>query len=134
MRLLLDTNRYQDVVAHDLEVAQRLQRAEQVFISLISVGELLAGFASGTRQSRNEARLRQFVELQDVSVLGLDFDTARHYADVSARLRRLGKPIPANDMWIAAQALQHDLTLDTRDEHFRAVPGLRLADSPEGEP
>ena len=64
MRVLLDTNRYIDLVAHDLAVAERIQRADQVFLSLISVGELLAGFARGSKRARNEERLRQLFDSQ----------------------------------------------------------------------
>lgn len=53
-------------------------------------------------------------------------ETARHYAGVFAALRRIGRPIPQNDMWIAACALEHDLTLHTTDAHFSEVPGLKL--------
>jgi len=58
-----------------------------------------------------------------------DLETARHYAEVNQNLRRRGTPIPTNDIWIAALALQHDLTLDTRDKHFQHVPGLKLIDA-----
>jgi tRNA(fMet)-specific endonuclease VapC len=126
MRVLLDTNRYIDLVAHDLAVAERIQRADQVFLSLISVGELLAGFARGSKRARNEERLRQLFDSQQVTLLLPDIETARFYAEISSQLRRQGRPIPTNDMWIAAQALQHGLTLDTRDGHFQHVPGLTL--------
>ena len=126
MRVLLDTNRYIDLVAHDLAVAERIQRADQVFLSLISVGELLAGFARGSKRVRNEERLRQLFDSQQVTLLLPDIETARLYAEISSQLRRQGRPIPTNDMWIAAQALQHGLTLDTRDGHFQHVPGLTL--------
>lgn len=53
-------------------------------------------------------------------------DTARQYGELFAKLRRQGTPIPTNDIWIAALALQYDLTLDTRDEHFKRVPDLKL--------
>jgi tRNA(fMet)-specific endonuclease VapC len=126
MRLLLDTNRYADVVAHDLDVSARMQQADQVWLSLITVGELLAGFAQGSRRRRNEERLKQLFELQGVGLLLPDLETARRYSEVALQLRKKGTPIPTNDMWIAAQALQHDLTLDTRDDHFRRVLGLKL--------
>ncbi|MCC6493980.1 MAG: type II toxin-antitoxin system VapC family toxin [Pirellulales bacterium] len=127
MRLLIDTNRYKDAVARDFEVAERLQAAEEVWLSVITVGELLAGFAQGTRRERNEARLRQMIEMQGVGVLVPDFDTAQLYGQIIAHLRKQGMLIPTNDVWIAAQALQHGLLLDTRDQHFRRVPGVQLA-------
>lgn len=126
MRLLLETNRYGDLVAQDLAVVARVQQASEVWLSLITVGELLAGFAHGSRQQANEQQLQQLLALQGVGLLLLDHGTARRYAEVSAHLRRQGTPIPTNDIWIAAQALQHQLTLDTRDGHFHQVPGLKL--------
>ena len=126
MRLLLDTNRYTDLVAHDLDVSERIQRADEVFLSLITVGELLAGFSLGSKRQRNEDRLRQLFDSQRVGLLLPDGTTAQFYAEVSSQLRRRGTPIPTNDMWIAAQALQYGLALDTRDVHFQQVPGLTL--------
>lgn len=126
MRLLLDTNRYSDLVAHDLDVAERIQQADEVFISLITVGELLTGFSLGSKRQRNEERLRQLFDSQRVGLLLPDRATAQFYAEVNSQLRRQGTPIPTNDMWIAAQALQHGLALDTRDVHFQLVPGLTL--------
>ncbi len=126
MRLLLDTNRYIDLVAHDLDVSERIQQADEVFLSLITVGELLAGFLLGSKRQRNEERLRQLFDSQRVRLLLPDRTTAQFYAEVSFQLRQQGTPIPTNDMWIAAQALQHGLALDTRDGHFQHVPGLTL--------
>ncbi|MAT72173.1 MAG: VapC toxin family PIN domain ribonuclease [Planctomycetaceae bacterium] len=126
MRLLLDTNRYGDVVNRDREVIERLQVATEVWLPLVVLGEIRAGFALGSRRSKNERRLAEFLQFQGVGVLLPDEETARHYAEIAADLRRQGSPIPTNDIWIAAQALQHNLTLDTRDEHFRKVPGLKL--------
>ncbi|MCA9234261.1 MAG: type II toxin-antitoxin system VapC family toxin [Planctomycetales bacterium] len=126
MRLLLDTNRYGDVVNRDREVIERLQVATEVWLPLVALGEIRTGFALGSRRSANERRLAEFLQFQGVGVLLPDEETARHYAEIAADLRRRGSPIPTNDIWIAAAALQHNLTLDTRDEHFRKVSGLKL--------
>lgn len=125
MRYLLDTNAYGKLVAGDLEVNQRLDRASAVWLSLITVGELLAGFATGARREQNERRLGQALELQGVGVLLPDSETAQVYGDTFASLKSRGKKIPTNDLWIAAQALQHNLVLDSSDAHFDWVPGLR---------
>jgi tRNA(fMet)-specific endonuclease VapC len=128
VRLLVDTNRFADLAANDRFAHELLQRASEVWLSLITVGELLAGFSQGSRRKANERRLTDLLRLQGVGALLLDVDTPRYYANVWQSLRRKGTPIPTNDIWIAAQALQHNLTLDTRDEHFRLVPGLKLLD------
>jgi tRNA(fMet)-specific endonuclease VapC len=125
-RLLLDTNRYSDLVANVGEVTSRVERAEEVWLTVISLGELRAGFALGTRRAQNEACLTQVLTLQGVGLLVPDSDTSRFYAEIVASLRRSGTPIPTNDAWIAALAIQHNLELDSRDEHFRRVTGLRF--------
>jgi tRNA(fMet)-specific endonuclease VapC len=128
VRLLVDTSRFADLVANDPLAHEVLQRASEIWLSLITVGELMAGFSEGSRRKLNERRLSELLRLQGVGVLLLDTDTPRYYANVWQSLRRKGTPIPTNDIWIAAQALQHNLVLDTRDEHFRLVPGLKLLD------
>jgi tRNA(fMet)-specific endonuclease VapC len=126
MRLLVDTNRYVVIVGNKRESVEYLCQAEEVWLSLITVGELLAGFAMGTQREFHEQRLEEAINAQGVGVLTPDVETARIYAQVHRELRQQGRPIPTNDMWIAAQALQYGLTLDTRDGHFQHVPGLTL--------
>jgi predicted nucleic acid-binding protein len=126
MRLLIDTNRYADMDAGDLEVIQRFESADELWLPLIVLGELYAGFELGDRKEQNEEQLGEFLDQSYAGVLYPDEGTAHRYGEVFALLRRRGTPIPTNDMWIAALALQHDLTLDTRDVHFERVPGLRL--------
>lgn len=126
MRLLVDTNRYAVIVGNKRESVEYLSQADEVWLSIITVGELLAGFAVGTQGEFHKRRLKEVIEAQGVGVLSPDLETAVIYARVHAELRLQGRPIPTNDMWIAAQALQHGLTLDTRDGHFQHVPGLTL--------
>jgi tRNA(fMet)-specific endonuclease VapC len=126
MRLLIDTNRYSAVIGREESSFAHWQDAEELWLSLIAIGELLSGFAIGSRRAENEQRLAELLNLQNVGVLIPDMETARRYAGIQAALRRRGTRIPTNDVWIAAQALQHDLALDTRDAHFHHVPGLKL--------
>ena len=118
MRLALDANRYDDMITGDEEVAGLVETAESVFLPFIVIGELRAGFAAGTRQAENERLLRRFMMKDGIEQLFADEQTTHHYAAVYLQLRRQGTPIPTNDMWIAALALQHDLALCTRDAHF----------------
>ncbi len=129
MRLLVDTNRFADLAANNRAAQDRLQEAAEVWFSIITVGELRAGFSQGTRRQENEQRLNELLGLQGIGLLLLDRETAEHYARIWQVLRRQGTRIPTNDIWIAAQALQHDLLLDSGDGHFRHVPGLKLIDS-----
>ena len=126
MRLLIDTNRYTALASPDQRTLERLQQASEVWLSLITVAELKSGFAMGSRSKANERRLEQFIHTQGVGILLPDFETAQYYADLYKTLRRRGKPIPTNDIWIASQALQHNLTLDTLDQHFQLIPKLKL--------
>jgi tRNA(fMet)-specific endonuclease VapC len=126
VRLLVDTNRYAVIVGNKRESVEYLSQAEEVWLSLITIGELLAGFALGRQREFHEERLNEVLDVQGVGVLRPDFETARIYARVHRELRQQGRPIPTNDMWIAALALQHGLALDTRDVHFQQVPGLTL--------
>ena len=124
MRLALDTNRYTDLCRGDLSVVQTVERAEEVWLPFIVLGELRAGFAVGTKGPGNEAVLRRFLLKSAVRVLFADEQTTHHYAAIYRQLRKQGTPIPTNDMWIAALVLQHSLVLFARDAHFDALPQL----------
>jgi len=126
VRLLVDTNRFADLTANNREAHERLQQASEIWLSVVTIGELLAGFSQGRRRRANEQRLAELIQLQGVGVLAIDQETAGQYANIWQSLRRKGTPIPTNDIWIAAQGLQHDLTLDTDDTQFGNVPGLKL--------
>lgn len=96
------------------------------------LGELLSGFAVGRREQENRQELERFLASDRVDQLVVDIETAEHYAAMYRDLRSRGRPIPTNDMWIAASALQHGLAIFSHDGHFHEVPGLtvgtRLAD------
>ena len=108
----------------DEELAHRLGTCEEVWIPLIVLAEIKAGFYGGTQSMRNEAVLRKLLVKETVGVLLPDRDTAEHYARVFAQLKRAGTPVRDNDFWIAALALEHGLMLITRDRHFERIPQL----------
>ena len=83
-----------------------------------------AGFYGGDQRHRNEALLRKFLSKSTVGVLMPGRETAEQYARLFVQLKRAGKPVPDDDLWIAALVLEHDLTLITRDRHFARVPQL----------
>ena len=124
MRLVLDTNRYTDLCRGDASVVETVERADEVWLPFIVLGELRAGFVVGTQGTRNEAVLRRFLLKSGVRVLYADEQTTHHYAAIYRQLRKQGTPIPTNAMWIAALALQHSLVLCARDAHFDALPQL----------
>jgi predicted nucleic acid-binding protein len=90
------------------------------------LGELLAGFAAGSRQRENRRELTHFLETPRVKVVHLIATTADFYGVVYAALRKQGQLIPTNDLWIAASCLEHGSALLTLDEHFQHVGGLRV--------
>ncbi len=122
---LLDTNVVIDLFAGQLKVVEQLQVASKVFVPVIVIGELYFGAEKSMRVEENIARVTALIPL--VRVLTVDADTARLYSIVRQRLKQAGKPIPENDVWIAATALQHQLTLISRDQHFNLVEGLNVA-------
>jgi tRNA(fMet)-specific endonuclease VapC len=126
VRILLDTNRYTDLARGVADIVARVSGAEEAWLPLFALGELRAGFVGGARRKGNEAALEKFLERPNAGVLLPDEDTAAFYSNVYNDLRRQGTPIPTNDIWIAALAIQHDLTLDARDQHFHHVPRLKL--------
>jgi tRNA(fMet)-specific endonuclease VapC len=124
VRVALDTNRYVDLCRGVPETVELLEVAEAVVLPFVVLGELRAGFAFGRRQAENERTLRRFLLKEGVRVLFADDQTTHHYAGVFRQLRKQGTPIPTNDMWLAALALQHNLALHDRDRHFDHLPQL----------
>ena len=124
MRVALDTNRLTDLFQGDAELASRLGECDEVWVPLIVLAEIKAGFYGGSQQHRNELLLQNLLAKPTVGILLPERETAEHYARLFVQLKRAGTPIPDNDLWIAALALQHDLTLITRDGHFQQVPQL----------
>ena len=124
MRVALDTNRLTDLFRGDAALAERLGLCDEVWIPLIVLAEIKAGFLGGTGRHGNELLLRKLLTKTTVGVLLPDRETAEHYARLFVQLKRAGTPVPDNDLWIAALALQHDLLLITRDKHFKNIPQL----------
>jgi tRNA(fMet)-specific endonuclease VapC len=123
-KVLADTNVLIALFAGDPSVMDRLQQQHEVFLCVPVLGELRYGALASVRVKENLARLDDLARAR--VVLDCDRGTAVAYAAVKNHLRRKGTPIPENDVWIAALAQQHDLTLVTRDSHFEVVEGLSL--------
>jgi tRNA(fMet)-specific endonuclease VapC len=123
-RFLLDTNVIIAFFTGDAIVRSGLDEAEEVFLPSVAIGELYYGARKSGQPDANLTRIDNLV-LMNV-VLGCDSDTARHYGDIKNVLRIKGRPLPENDIWIAALARQYDLTLVTRDAHFKQIDGLAV--------
>ncbi|MBW4487114.1 MAG: type II toxin-antitoxin system VapC family toxin [Trichocoleus desertorum ATA4-8-CV12] len=122
-RFLLDTNIVIALFADEAIVKENLAQASEVFIPSIVIGELCYGARRSGRIEANLARIDELVASS--TILVCDAETARHYGEVKNKLRLKGRPLPENDIWIAALALQHDLILVTRDAHFQEVENLQ---------
>jgi tRNA(fMet)-specific endonuclease VapC len=109
----LDTRRLSDFFRGDEALAHRWEACDEVWIPLIVLGEIKAGFYGGTEQRRNEILFNKLLTKPTVGVLLPTRETAERYARLFVQLKRAGTPIPDNDFWIAALALQHQLALIT---------------------
>ena len=127
--VLLDTNVFKDFLTGGSDTLEAFRQARRLCVNTVALAELLTGFALGSRPDANRRLLSRFLASPRVSLLALGPDTAEHYADICTRLRRKGRPIPTNDMWIAASAREHGLVLLTRNAHFQEVDGLLTASS-----
>lgn len=122
--VMLDTNAYTAFKLGHADALEVIQRAPSLTLSSIVIGELLAGFAVGSREAQNRAELQQFLTSPRVSIRSIDDHTAQYYARVYRSLKQKGRPIPTNDMWIAASALQAGGALFSFDGHFQHIDNL----------
>lgn len=120
--MILDTSALSAFVHGEAGVGRVLRRQARAAIPVIVLGEFRYGIARSKHRSAYEAWLES--QLPSFDILTVTDETAVTYADLRVALRRSGRPIPANDAWVAALALQHRLSVLSRDEHFDAVPGL----------
>jgi tRNA(fMet)-specific endonuclease VapC len=124
--MILDTNALSAFVDGDAGVGAILRRESRAAIPVIVLGEFRYGIASSRHRAAYETWLDN--HLPHFDILSVTDDTAVVYAAVRVALKQVGQPIPANDAWIAALALEHRLTVLSRDPHFDAVRGLRRID------
>ena len=122
--ILIDTNIYAYALRGYADVVDILRKASVIGISTISIGELLSGFKGGGREKQNREELDTFLDSPRVRIHYIDEITSEFYAEIVNQLKEKGTPIPTNDIWIAAVALQHGLKLFTKDQHFEYVTGI----------
>jgi tRNA(fMet)-specific endonuclease VapC len=121
--LILDTNALSAAADREPAALEVVASAERLAVPVIVLGEYRLGIAQSRRRTTYENWLRQWITT--VTVLDIDEETTHHYAAIGLELKTIGKPIPANDLWIAALCRQHGLPLVSRDRHFDQVAGVR---------
>ncbi len=122
--ILLDTNAYVAFKQGRPEAVEIIQHTPHIILCSVVLGELLAGFAAGTREIQNRGELQQFLLSERVLMFPIDKVTAEYYATVYRTLRAKGRPVPTNDMWIAATAFQYGCAVFTYDSHFKHFDSL----------
>jgi predicted nucleic acid-binding protein len=123
-KVMVDTSAYSAFLWGNEEIKQAIMEAEEIFLNPVVLGELYAGFAVGRKEKKNRDILKEFLSSPRVQVAVLDEETAERYAAIVAYLQAQGTPIPTNDLWIAATAMQYGLKLLTTDTHYQKVPQI----------
>ena len=124
MKILMDSNAYSLWKRGHRQVAELVRSSREVLVPIVVVGELLYGFRYGSRPEENTRELHTFLGDRRVDVVGTTMTTAHRYARVASGLRAKGRPIPTNDIWIAAHTMETGVDLVSSDQHFAAVDGL----------
>ncbi len=124
MKVLLDTNAYTALFRGHSAVADRVRSAEQVLVSTVVAGELLFGFRNVARYEASRRDLERFLSTPYVRLLDVTFVTAERFGRIAAGLKRKGRPLPTNDVWVAAHAMESGAELLSFDRHFGEIDGL----------
>jgi len=124
MKILLDTSAYVGFKRNVVDAVETIVNAGLILFSPITLGELMFGFRNGKRFKENMEDLNKFLKHDVVELVQIGNVTADRYSRIAAQLRLQGTPIPTNDIWIAAQALEHGAEIITSDRHFEKINGL----------
>jgi len=126
-RIALDTSAYSAFKRGHRDVVDHVRRAQEILLPSVVLGELLGGFEAGSQARRNRDELDLFLESPRVRPVTLGQATAERYAVIYASLRTAGHPLPTNDLWIAASAMEHGAELVTLDRDFTHVAQILVA-------
>ncbi len=124
--MILDTNAVSAIADGEASAMEIAGRANRLAVPVTVLGEYRLGIAQSRHRPLYESWLREWISA--VAVLDIDEETAHSYAAIGMELKKKGRPIPSNDLWIAAACRQHSLPILSRDTHFDLVPGLRRLD------
>jgi len=123
-KVIMDTSAYTAFLRGSPEVKEAVQQADEIVFNPVVLGELIAGFLMGRNERKNRAILKDFLGSPRVIVAEIDEETSERYAVIVQSLRMKGTPIPTNDLWIAASAMQHGFKVLTTDKHYLEVPQI----------
>ena len=124
MKILLDTSAYVGFKRNAVEAVEIIVKAELIVFSPIVMGELMFGFRNGTRFKENMDDLDRFLNHEVVDLVPIGKITSDRYSRIAVKLKQQGTPIPTNDIWIAAHAMEQGAELITSDQHFDKINGL----------
>ena len=125
-KILIDTNAYSNLLRGNQAIADTLSQAAEIILSVVVVAELYTGFKGGQKESENRHLLLQFMEKPGVRLVPIEQTTATIFSEIKHNLKKKGRPIPINDIWIAAHNIEFGSALMTFDQHFEAIDGLRI--------
>jgi len=125
-KLAFDTNAYRALDDGNQKLASYVKTTAQLALPIIVLGELYYGIFLGGKQEKNISNLNHFLALPRVEILHIDDITAKLFGEIATELRRTGRPVQQNDMWVAALCKQHGYALATADAGFKAITGLEL--------
>ena len=123
-KIIMDKSAYSSHLRGNPGIKLSIQQADEIFLNPVILGELLAGFIMGKNEKKNRLILEEFLSSPRVKMVDIDEETSERYAVIMNHLRKEGTPIPTNDLWISASAMQHGFKVLTTDSHYLKVPQI----------
>jgi tRNA(fMet)-specific endonuclease VapC len=124
VKIIIDTSVYVRFKRNEADIVDCIVSADLVLLSPMVLGELMFGFRNGTRFKENMDDLNSFLQHEVVELALIGKITSDCFSRIAEKLKRQGTPIPTNDIWIAAQTMEHGAELITTDQHFEKINGL----------
>lgn len=123
-KIMVDTSAYSAFLRGHERIKLFLQYADEIYLNAIILGELFADFAMGKSERKNRSALQEFLSSPRVKIAVIDEETSERYGVITSYLRKEGTPIPTNDLWIAASAMQYGFKILTTDKHYLKAPHI----------
>jgi len=125
-KILLDTNIYSNFLRGNIEILDCIKNSSHIYISIFVIAELLSGFKGGSKEEQNIKILNNFLNKKKVEIIDANHETSKLFAIIKNQLKQDGKPIPINDIWIAAHSMQTYSTLISNDKHFNYIKNIKV--------